>query len=164
MVSALETQLELLSNHALPLTARSEALKFVIHLVGDMHAPLHVGDRGDRGGNDLMVTWQGRRTNLHSLWDSGLLSALELSDSELLSRLESQISSLDDPVALARGSIVDWAMESQVASRHFAYRQLPNDLALSDNYLNAVRSTMEARLRHAGIRLAALLERALVAP
>jgi hypothetical protein len=49
------------------------ALRFVVHLVGDLHQPLHVGKCCDKGGNDVKVTWFGKPTNLHAVWDSALV-------------------------------------------------------------------------------------------
>lgn len=49
------------------------ALKFLVHLVGDVHQPLHVGHAEDRGGNSILVSWRGRDTNLHSIWDGDLV-------------------------------------------------------------------------------------------
>ena len=54
---------------------RREALMYLIHLVGDMHQPLHCSDNADKGGNDIKLAFLGRPTNLHSLWDTGLTGA-----------------------------------------------------------------------------------------
>lgn len=62
--------------------AKVEALRFYVHFVGDVHQPLHVGRRGDRGGNAIRVRWFGEPRNLHSVWDSGLIEAEELSFTE----------------------------------------------------------------------------------
>jgi hypothetical protein len=52
---------------------KQTALRFIVHIVGDLHQPLHAGKPGDRGGNDVKVTWFGRPTNLHAVWDSALV-------------------------------------------------------------------------------------------
>ncbi|GAC1371180.1 MAG: S1/P1 nuclease [Hymenobacter sp.] len=49
------------------------ALKFLVHLVGDVHQPLHVGHADDRGGNGIPVSWRGHDANLHSIWDTDLV-------------------------------------------------------------------------------------------
>src|SRR4051812_5054881 len=54
---------------------RLEALKWVVHLVGDVHQPLHCADNGDRGGNEIAVTFEGHRKKLHSIWDTGIIDA-----------------------------------------------------------------------------------------
>lgn len=161
VISALETQLAILADRSLPHDARAEALRFVIHLVGDMHMPLHVGDRGDRGGNDLSLTWRGRRSNLHSLWDTGLITAMGLDDAQLLTDLEALLATRGDAATLAAGSIREWAMQSHNLARDVAYAFLPADLAVGDEYFATVRPTVELQLVRAGVRLATVLERAL---
>ena len=58
------------------------ALKFLVHLIGDLHQPLHVGNGKDRGGNDIKVKWFGEATNLHNVWDEKLINLQELSYTE----------------------------------------------------------------------------------
>ena len=66
---------------------RAEALKFLIHFVGDMHQPLHCGDRKDRGGNDTKVNYFGQAYNLHRLWDSDLLARMDNDEDHLVHSL-----------------------------------------------------------------------------
>ena len=66
---------------------RQRALRFIIHIVGDLHQPLHNGSPGDRGGNEVKVKWFGRDTNLHAVWDSVLIDDMDLSFTELTDRL-----------------------------------------------------------------------------
>ena len=61
---------------------RQIALKFLIHLIGDLHQPMHVGNGIDRGGNDIKLKWFNAPTNLHRIWDSDLINLQELSYSE----------------------------------------------------------------------------------
>ena len=75
-ISALETQTRILANKRLPREQRVEALKFVIHFVGDIHQPLHCVDRnGDKGGNAQLVFYREQKaaTNLHRVWDTFIL-------------------------------------------------------------------------------------------
>src|SRR5690606_18021833 len=99
VISALEQQLALLADRSLPRTERAEALKWVVHLVGDMHQPMHVGDRGDRGGNDTRITWDTLPGNLHGLWDTGLLLATGLDENALVTMLERRLRQRGDLVA-----------------------------------------------------------------
>ena len=71
------------------------ALRFVVHLVGDLHQPLHVGKCCDKGGNDVKVTWFGKPTNLHAVWDLALVDDEQLSFTELAAKLERHISTQD---------------------------------------------------------------------
>src|SRR5580700_268916 len=65
---------------ATPPDQQREALMFLVHFIGDMHQPLHSSDNQDRGGNSVRVVFFGRQTNLHSVWDSGLLTRLGTAD------------------------------------------------------------------------------------
>jgi hypothetical protein len=60
-------------NRTLPFEEQSDALKFLIHFIGDVHQPLHVGFAGDRGGNAISVTFLGKSTTLHAVWDTLLI-------------------------------------------------------------------------------------------
>src|SRR5690606_27820481 len=124
VISALEQQLALLRDRRQPHAVRAEALKWVVHLVGDVHQPLHSGDRGDRGGNDVTV-WLGlRRTNLHSLWDSGLIGASGRDEQQLVNHIEQQLRGRTDLAAIARGTPAEWTMEAHDLSRDVAYANL----------------------------------------
>jgi hypothetical protein len=83
VLEAIERFSAVLRNAQATRPAKQEALRFVVHFVGDVHQPLHVGRRADRGGNDVEVTLFGDKTNLHSVWDSGLIESEKLSFSEL---------------------------------------------------------------------------------
>jgi hypothetical protein len=63
-----------LKDRQLPERQRLEALKYIVHFVGDAHQPLHVSNNLDRGGNDLPVVFMGLQTNLHAVWDTSIIS------------------------------------------------------------------------------------------
>lgn len=88
------------------------ALKFVVHLVGDIHMPLHVGNGTDQGGNFCKVQFHGKVVNLHALWDEAMIDFTNLSFTEL-ARFTYERRSLDEIRKAANGSIVDWALESK---------------------------------------------------
>ncbi|HBK46444.1 MAG TPA: endonuclease [Xanthomonadaceae bacterium] len=87
VIEALKAQATLLADRSQPLAARRQALKFVVHLVGDIHQPMHAGYARDKGGNEFQLQFGGKGTNLHSLWDSGMVNGLGLSDDAYLGRL-----------------------------------------------------------------------------
>jgi S1/P1 Nuclease len=62
-----------LADQEAPSRQRLEALKYLVHFIGDVHQPLHASDNHDRGGNDVPVTFMGRQTNLHAVWDTGII-------------------------------------------------------------------------------------------
>jgi hypothetical protein len=144
------------------------ALRFVVHLVGDLHQPLHVGKCCDRGGNDVKVTWFGKPTNLHSVWDSQLVDDEQLSFTELAAKLERHISP-QQVIAWWDPNPRDWIAESaqirdtlyprvsaQTSSRPGGggSASLPD---LSYAYVYQFTPVMEQQLSKAGVRLAAYL-------
>ena len=72
----------ILRNQKVQKTIRIQALKFLVHLIGDIHQPLHVGYKRDQGGNKVRLRWFGKKTNLHSLWDNYLIQHAKLSYTE----------------------------------------------------------------------------------
>jgi len=161
IVAALGAQTAILGDATRPDSERAVALKWIVHLVGDIHQPLHAGERGDRGGNDVKVTFEGRQTNLHALWDSGLLTSYGQSDDELVHAILAEIGRRKDIAALSEGTPVEWAVESHDIARDMVYRLLPNSLVIDQAYADAARPVIQERLLRGGIRLAALLNRVL---
>lgn len=129
-------------------------LKMLIHLVGDMHQPLHVGRAEDRGGNDIKVKWQSKSTNLHRVWDSQLIDSYKMSYSELAENAayltKNEIKSLQE------GSVVDWVNANQQMAQvvYASVEEVQNlQYGYSYKYLNVARSQMQI----GGIRLAQVL-------
>ncbi len=138
-----------------PKTTRQEridAIKWLNHLIGDLHQPLHVGRRGDRGGNDTEVLWFSDEDNLHSVWDTALIEHEALSFTEFAELIdhptEAQIKQWQSTGPM------EWAKES------FALRSQVYDLGggrLSWGYVYKNLPTVRERLLQAGVRLAGLL-------
>lgn len=134
------------------LEERRTALRFIVHIVGDLHQPLHVGAGTDRGGNDIKVEFFGRQTNLHSVWDSGLIEQRSLSYSEYADWLSRSIRS-EEVVAWSPAGPEQWVHESE-ALRKMAY---PDQPKLGYDYLYQHRGEIDQRLKQAGVRIAAYL-------
>lgn len=149
---------KVLGDRGAPRTERVQALKWIAHLVGDLHQPLHVGRGDDRGGNDTVVLWFGEASNLHTVWDSKLVENTQLSFSEL-----AELVDRPTPAELrdwrATGP-ADWARES-LELRAAVYTI--GDRRLSWKYAHDQWPAVERRLLQAGVRLAATLERLLAA-
>jgi len=158
ILEALERYRAALADRSNPRSERSEALRWIVHLVGDLHQPLHAGDRGDRGGNDLPVLWEGFRTNLHSVWDGRILGSAGLDEAAFWARLRERLTTADP--TWSDGGPVDWAAESHALSRDQAYR-VPGDLDVSSAYATENLPRAEQRLLQAGIRLGRVIEDAL---
>lgn len=137
-------------------TDRRAALAWLVHLIGDLHQPLHVGRAGDQGGNAILVTWFGEISNLHTVWDEKLIEQTRLSFTELTNFLDPP--SPETLAAWRTGSYLDWAKESQDL-RAGLYEL--GDRKLGYQYVFEHLPTVRQRLQQAGVRLAAVLERAL---
>ena len=143
-----------LADTAAPRTDRQQALKWLVHLVGDIHQPLHVGRGDDRGGNEVVVLWFNEPSNLHSVWDSGLISRSALSSTELAEQVD--VATAEEVKAWQASSPLDWAAESgALLDRVYAL----GDRRLSYRYVFDHWPTGEKRIEQAGVRLAGLLDR-----
>lgn len=132
-----------------------EALKFLIHMTGDMHQPLHVGLAEDRGGNSIRVKWFKNESNLHSIWDEELIDFEKLSFSEYSNYLNHY--SKEEKIAWEKGTFLDWSKESQeLRSKVYDMGESSN---LSYEYNYKVKPTVELRLKQAGLRLAFVLDK-----
>jgi hypothetical protein len=146
---------------------RREALFFVIHLVGDIHQPLHCANRKDRGGNLLrvIVPDDSRHvTNLHHVWDTNLvLQAMGGMDVlDFADRLFLQ-SSAQDRKEFQKGDLKQWILQSNQTAKDAAYKGIPvqaagaDPLELSQEYLDANAEVVKTQLLRGGVRLAKLL-------
>lgn len=162
IVSALDSLIPALTDQKAAKAKRADALRFVVHLIGDLHQPLHAGDRGDRGGNDVRIRFEGRLMTLHAFWDSHLLRAVSPDERALVDRLVAQAERRPDLDRIRQGTIAAWAMESHDVARARIYAVLPQDLIITRSHVNEVAALVHEQLFRAGIRLAAVLERALV--
>jgi hypothetical protein len=159
IIAAIEHDRAILADEATPLPERAEALRFLLHLVGDLHQPLHVSDNDDRGGNQTEVSLFDRVTNLHKVWDGELIERAGLDEEAYFARLKLKMEGLDVG-ALERGSVVDWAMEGHRVAVEHAYR-LPRGNNLGQAYLDDNLPRMDLAIIEAGVRLARVLNEAL---
>jgi hypothetical protein len=73
IITAITQMVNVLKSSSASTLEKQQALMFIVHFMGDIHQPLHVGRPSDRGGNEIEVTFEGRNMNLHSLWDNGMI-------------------------------------------------------------------------------------------
>lgn len=139
------------------LTAEEERdqLRMLIHIVGDLHQPFHVGQPGDRGGNDVKVSFFNKETNIHAIWDSDLIAGKNMSYTEIATELQKRINpSLID--RYMQTTPADWLREA-AAIRPDMY-DIPANGRIGYEYIYKHYHHTEERLIAAGIRLAQALE------
>ena len=160
----------LLKNKSLPDHVRLEAMAFLVHFVGDLHQPLHAGDRADRGGNDVKANYGIiPNANLHWIWD-GMLAERPISAKPEIIRKYSAVERSE----LASGTSEDWSREAWEISRDIAYRRaLDSDpcgtdqsapdkpVTIDEADMAASRDALRLQVQRAGLRLARLLDDAL---
>lgn len=151
-VTALYKFMKVLRDDATTREEKQLALRFIVHIVGDLHQPLHVGDGTDRGGNDFAVVYYGRETNLHSVWDSAMIDGEQLSYSEMAEWLGRKITP-DEAAAWMDPNPVVWVNES-AAIRDTIYPENPD---LKWDYVFNHIGMVKTRLSMAGVRIAAFL-------
>lgn len=139
--------------------AKAEAIKFLVHFIGDVHQPLHVGRRADRGGNEIIVLWFREPSNLHSVWDSDMIDSTKLSFSELAEFIDHPTP--EEITTWQSAPLAEWVRES------FNVRQQVYDIGkrdLSFDYAFHNMPLVEKRLVQAGVRLAGLLNSVFATP
>jgi len=136
---------------------RREALMFIVHFIGDMHQPLHCSDNKDKGGNDVRLDFNGRNMNLHSVWDSAMLSRMGTED-ELYAKLSQDLNP-GRTKKLGKGKVRDWAEQSHSISVKIVYGKLPKGtgIKITSDYEKAADPVIVEQLERAGARLAATL-------
>lgn len=156
VVTAVNAIVERLKSGELTREEERAELMMLIHLVGDMHCPMHAGHKSDRGGNGTQVKFFGKSKKLHSVWDSDIVeSAHRWSYTEW----QKQIDRLNPKQcrAIVQGTPNDW-IEECVTLADDVYRNSATGANLSYDYVAQYASVVESQLLKGGLRLAALLE------
>ena len=129
-------------------------LKMLVHLVGDLHQPMHIGQKEDRGGNRIKVQWFGQGTNLHSVWDTKMIEAWNMSYLELANNAKDL--SRSQVKAIEKGSVEDWVNEVHAITKEL-YSSVKEGENLRYRYSYDHFATVRTQLQKGGIRLAKIL-------
>lgn len=150
--TAIKKYTEILRDKKATRADKQLALKMLVHIIGDLHQPLHAGDGTDRGGNDVKLNFFWEDSNLHRVWDSGLIGRNQLSYTEWTNYLAPKIT----PEQLAAWQTSDPLVYIQESAeiRDTIY---PEGDKISWQYLYDHTPTMKLRLQQAGVRIAAHL-------
>lgn len=147
-----------LKDKKLPQQEREEALRFLIHMLGDLAQPLHVGRAEDLGGNKIQLKFFGDQTNLHSLWDSKLVDFQKYSYTEFAEVLD--VKTKKEKKEIQNGTLEYWFYDSALmANRIYSNTQADTNYAYDYNYKFS--ALMERQLYYGGLRLAKVLNEVL---
>jgi hypothetical protein len=149
VVGAIDKQIEVLASNA-PDEKRLNALKYIVHFVADVHQPLHAGYQDDRGGNKYQVQAFGRGTNLHALWDTGLIENMGLDTAAMTTKL------MPAPVPVGE---LDAAHAAEASCRIVGTAGFYPGRKVGAGYVERFTPVMRHQLRVAGARLAGILNK-----
>jgi hypothetical protein len=167
----IDRQVKLLKDIKVPVREKLMALAFLTHFVGDLHMPLHAGDRTDRGGNDVKAAYglvEGR-LNLHLMWDGPLAERAITSPPAGPKGISAGVNA-GERFQLAAGTTLDWSRESWDVARNMAYAtaldggpcgDIPERAKLNDSEIEALVPVVRGQMLRGGLRLARLLDEAL---
>jgi hypothetical protein len=150
--TALKAFSKIVKEGTAPLAERQRALRFIVHIIGDLHQPLHAGNGIDKGGNDVKLSFFWEDSNLHRVWDSGLIDRRQLSYTEWTQWLSDKITP-EQAKAWNTTDPLIYIAES-AAIRDMIY---PETERLSWDYLYQYLPIATERLQEGGVRIAAHL-------
>ena len=154
LIVGINTCKQKLNDTATPDKEKIFYLKMLIHLIGDLHQPLHTGRAEDKGGNDIQVRWYDSGTNLHSVWDTKIIESYGMSYSELAKNFGTR--SKTDYKKYSEGTLIDWVNESRkLADTVYASAKVGQKLGY--DYQDENIAMVTKQLKIGGIRLAAVL-------
>lgn len=139
-----------------PKSERAFYLKLLVHFVGDLHQPMHVGREGDRGGNDIQLRWFGKSSNLHRLWDSHLIDHCQNSSAEWVRELSDLKPEIIEEIQ--QQPLEQWVLESQNLVK-IIYKNTPSNSDLGADYHRLHLPLVKMQLQKGGLRLAAHLNK-----
>lgn len=160
VVSAIEQSLRLLQYTSKDRAVREEALRWIVHFVADLHQPLHVVGE-DRGGNEVLVRFNGRQTNLHRLWDGDLIDYVYPNAVALYKPMQAVLQTTMTQ-AWADGRPADWAMETHRVARK-AVNLFSDTRVIDERYVEKALPVIHGQLAKAAVPLAGVLRRELEA-
>jgi hypothetical protein len=167
----IERNEKLLKNPKVPARERLMALAFLVHFMGDLHMPLHAGDRGDRGGNDFAASYGAiaGKTNLHTIWD-GYLAERAISTPQADARGILAELAPGEREQMEAGDVAAWSRESWETARDYAYGSLLADPCgpapkarpvVDEATTRRLIPVVRRQIARGGLRLARLLDEAL---
>ncbi len=158
VIMTIEEQTQILKDQNSTQIEKRNAIAWLVHLIGDLHQPLHAGRAEDRGGNDIKLNWFGEATNLHRIWDSNMIDSEKMSFKDYSDVIDT--SSRKQIKEIQEATLMDMVNEG-VALRAQVYENVSTNKYWEYNYKFHNLKTLNSRLYKGGYRLAKWLEDAL---
>ncbi len=158
VISAITDMVEILKSNSETDIKKQDAIKFLVHFMGDIHQPLHVGRPDDHGGNSIKVVFGGKNTNLHALWDSGMINTTNLDYRQYAADLEN--TSPFNPPYDTQEITFSQILDENMAARKQIYDFAPSydaPIFIQESYVLRNKELINARMLVAGKRLALVL-------
>jgi hypothetical protein len=152
--TALLQMLATLQNPSASAAEKTKALRFLIHLVGDAHQPMHVSRAEDKGGNTIQVRFDTAGTNLHALWDTRMIAHEGLTEAQCVAQYDA--ATPQEAEKWQKEDIIQWLWESYQLSTEL-YKQTKPGQTVSEGYYKKYIPVIHKRVNQAGIRLAGML-------
>ena len=154
LVTGINTCIEILNDKNSSDDEKNFHLKMLVHFMGDLHQPMHIGRKEDKGGNSIQVEWFGKGSNLHRVWDTNMIDDWEMSYIELADNADDlskiQIETIE------KGTLIDWVNEVHVVTNE-VYNSVEKGENLRYKYSYNHFGTVRTQLQKGGIRLAKVL-------
>lgn len=154
LMVGMETCIRIVKDKNSPREDRIFYLKMLVHLIGDMHQPMHASRGEDRGGNDIQLQWFGEATNLHRLWDKNLIVSYGMTYTELADELNRV--SRKERKQIQMGTIYDWIHETHELAVT-VYNSASSGDKLGYKYAYDYNSLLFQQLQRGGLRMAKVL-------
>ena len=165
VIGQIERDISIIRNQSLAKPIRAEALRFLIHFVGDETQPLHCSDNHDRGANEVRVILNGDSTNFHAVWDRQVVEALGDEPATIAAHLSAKIIQAERSV-WSKGTPASWANECWSVAKRDVYASLSGregtyaPIVLPSDYAHRKAGIAAEQLERAGVRLASVLNAA----
>ncbi len=154
LVTGIQHCIKVLKDKNSSIADRRFYLKFLVHLIGDLHQPLHIGRKEDKGGNTVQVQWFGKGSNLHRVWDENMIEEWNMSYIELANN--AKLLSDDEIDAIKEGTVLDWVAEGHQLTKK-VYNSVEAGQKLRYRYSYVYFPVVREQLQKGGIRLAKIL-------
>lgn len=154
LVTGIKHCVEVLKSDVSSIDDKRFYLKMLVHLVGDLHQPMHIGQKEDKGGNTIQLQWFNKGTNLHRVWDENMIEQWGMSYLELASNTKDL--SKEKIKEIQKGNVIDWVKDTHKVTKK-VYGSVESGENLRYRYSYDYFPIVREQLQKGGIRLAKLL-------